>query len=384
MSRRARLTATVGICLALASAAAAPRSDPSLLLESQAAVQRALRFLRTAQTPDGSWQHSPAITGIVLTAMLGSGQKEFGPASAPVSKGLAYIRSCAKPDGGIYEEFYPVYSTSICAMALVEAGLPADRELLKKAQAFLLRAQADTGEGLGPESVDYGGWGYGKDRTGKMRRADLSNTQFALEAIHDLEQLAEQDRAVAGTGTGGASRAELAYQNAIRFLQRCQNLKGSNDRPWASNDGGFVYSPTESKAGPTPSGGLRSYGAMTYAGLKSMIYARLSKTDRRVLAAFNWARMHWSVTENPGLGQQGLYYYYLTMARALNAYGADVIVDAAGARHDWRRELVGQLLKVQRADGSWANENGRWMEQIPELVTAYAVLAIEHATAAWR
>jgi len=122
---------------------------------------------------------------------------------------------------------------------------------------------------------------------------------------------------------------------------------------------------------------------MTYAGLKSMIYARLSRNDPRVAAAWNWVCRHWSVTENPGIGQQGLFYYYLTMARALNAVGQDVIVDADGARHDWRMELTGQLLKVQRADGSWANENGRWMEQIPELVTAYGILALEHCARTW-
>ena len=144
-----------------------------------------------------------------------------------------------------------------------------------------------------------------------------------------------------------------------------------------------MYRPGESKAGSTPDGGLRSYGSMTYAGLKSMIYARLDRNDVRVLAAYDWVRRHWTVEENPGLGQQGLYYYYLTMARALNAYGEEAIVDAGGRAHDWRRELVSQLLKVQRADGSWVNENGRWMEQIPELVTAYSVLAVEHATSKW-
>jgi len=122
---------------------------------------------------------------------------------------------------------------------------------------------------------------------------------------------------------------------------------------------------------------------MTYAGLKSMIYAKLAKDDPRVVAAFEWARMHWSVTENPGLGQEGLFYYYLTMARALNAHGSEQVVDAASASHDWRAELVRQLLSSQGADGSWANKNSRWMESIPDLVTAYSVLTIEHATAGW-
>jgi squalene-hopene/tetraprenyl-beta-curcumene cyclase len=93
--------------------------------------------------------------------------------------------------------------------------------------------------------------------------------------------------------------------------------------------------------------------------------------------------MHWTVTENPGLGRQGLYYYYMTMAKALSVYGSDTIVDAEGRSYDWRKELISQLLKVQRADGSWANDNGRWMEQMPELATSYAIMAIEDARKGW-
>ncbi|MFW6189989.1 MAG: hypothetical protein ACOC7T_06100 [Planctomycetota bacterium] len=359
--------------------------DASLLMESRAAVLRGLRYLEGAQKENGSWQDQPAITGLAVTAMMGSGLEGYGPRSEPVTAGLEYIRGFAQPDGGIYDRFYASYSTSICAMALAEAGLPRDHERLARARQFLLGAQADREEGVDPDDLQYGGWGYEKDASGQgMHRADMSNTQFALEAVHNLEQLAEEDRAAAGTGEGRKTRTELAYDRAIRFLERCQNLKAYNDQPWAGNDGGFVYRPGESKAGSTPEGGLRSYAGMTYAGLKSMIYARLDKSDPRVQAAWRWARMHWSVTRNPGLGQQGLYYYYLTMARALNAYGAEVVVDDEGERHPWRKELVAQLLKVQNADGSWQNPNGRWMERIPALVTAYSVLAIEHATAGWQ
>lgn len=373
--------------LGLASAAIAseelPARDVSLLMESQAAVRRALRYLESTQRENGSWKDDPAITALCVTAMVGSGQEEYMASSKPVTRGLDYVRGFAKPDGGIYDKFYASYSTSVCAMALLEAGLPEDRQLLEGARAWLLDAQADESEAFHPDSPQYGGWGYEDDPTrDAMHRADMSNTQFAIEAIRNLDDLAAADEALGSSGEAQA-RTELAYDRAIAFLQRCQNLESHSDQPWASNDGGFVYRPGESKAGATPEGGLRSYGGMTYAGLKSMVYARLSRDDPRVAAAYDWARMHWSVTENPGLGQQGLYYYYLTMSRALDAYGEEVIVDARGQQHDWRAELVSQLLKVQRADGSWVNENGRWMEQMPELVTAYSVIAIGHATQVW-
>ena len=369
-----RLAAASAVAfLMVGMAAAESAADRSLLLESRAGVHRALTRLVELQRPDGSWQGDPAITALAATAMMGSGQEGFGVGGEPVTRALAYVRGFARPDGGIYGKFYPNYTTSICAMALIEAGLEQDRELIRKARSFLLDLQADEGDGITPTDPQYGGWGYEKAAGGEaMHAADLSNTQLALEALRAMEQAAEEDKPESAAGAAH-TRTELAYDKALAYLNRCQ-----------SDDGGFIYGPGESKAGQDEEGTLRSYGGMTYAGLKSMIYARVGRDDARVSAAYDWARKHWTVTENPGLGPQGLFYYYQTMAKALRVYGRDKVVDARGAAHDWRQELVGQLLKVQRADGTWANDNGRWMEQIPELVTAYSVLAIEQATADWR
>jgi len=77
------------------------------------------------------------------------------------------------------------------------------------------------------------------------------------------------------------------------------------------------------------------------------------------------------------MGAQGLFYYYHTMAKALNAYGDEIIVDSEGKKHRWGEELADQLLQIQHADGYWVNENGRWWENNPVLVTAYVVLALE-------
>jgi len=383
------------LCAALAAAATAavaaglwgqerslPKRDESMLRECRAAMGRAVHYLESTQREDGSWRQDPAVTALVVVGILGSGQEGYGPRSVVVARALDYIRRFAKPDGSIYDRYYPCYSTSVALLALAEAGLPQDRELIRRGKRFLLDLQADESEGFTPESADYGGWGYEASPSREAaRRADLSNTQMAIEAIKRLEALDRQERAGAKSPPG--TRTDLAYDMALKFLQRCQNYRATNDQPWASDDGGFVYRPGESKAGGTPQGGLRSYGSMTYAGLKSMVYARLSRDDPRVLAAYRWACMHWSVTENPGLGQQGLYYYYMTMARALNVYGREVLVDARGVAHDWRSELVDQLLKTQNADGSWVNENGRWMERMPELVTAYVLIALRSATEHW-
>ena len=51
----------------------------------------------------------------------------------------------------------------------------------------------------------------------------------------------------------------------------------------------------------------------------------------------------------------------------------------AGAPRNWRDDLCDALLSSQRADGSWVNAADRWQEGQPDLVTAYALLALEEA-----
>ena len=70
---------------------------------------------------------------------------------------------------------------------------------------------------------------------------------------------------------------------------------------------------------------------MTYAGLKSMIYAGLDQDDPRVKAALTYITQHYTLDENPGLGQQGLYYYYHTFAKTMAVLGEPTLTDAARA-----------------------------------------------------
>jgi squalene-hopene/tetraprenyl-beta-curcumene cyclase len=150
----------------------------------------------------------------------------------------------------------------------------------------------------------------------------------------------------------------------------------------AKDQGGFVYAPGVSKAGESKSAGgkisLRSYGSMSYAGLLSYIYADVKRDDPRVNAVVGWLRNHYTLDENPGMGADGLYYYYFMMSKALFAYGAPELEMSDGHRVDWRKDLALKLINLQKPDGSWSNESGRWMEKDPTLVTCYAVLALEY------
>jgi squalene-hopene/tetraprenyl-beta-curcumene cyclase len=148
------------------------------------------------------------------------------------------------------------------------------------------------------------------------------------------------------------------------------------------NDGGFYYSPAGGGGSAAKKGeeALRSYGSMTYAGLKSMVYAGLKPDDPRVAAAVKWIQKTYNLEENPGMGQAGVFYYYHLFAKALDALGMETITDERGNKHDWRAELGAQLVALQKPNGSWVNTEKRWMEGDPNLCTAFALLSLTYCT----
>lgn len=356
----------------------ASKSDISLKNEVQHAVERGLLWLQEKQNPKGFWSQPdhPALSGLVLTAFMGEPSGAYR-ANPPVfiRKGYDYLLQCVKPDGGIYVKSLGSYNTSVSMMALQTANNPAYEKILLQARNYMVGLQSDFEEAGKVDSPVDGGVGYGN----RYPHSDMSNTMFALEALYYTKYL-EQD-----VPKEDLEFKKLNWPAAIQFIQRCQNLPGSNDQPWASDDpankGGFIYFPGNSKAGEMdlPSGkkALRSYGSISYAGLLSYIYADLDRDDPRVLAVFDWLRKNYTLEENPGMGPQGLFYYYHTMAKALSAYGVDEFELEDGKRVNWRRDLTLRLLDLQKGDGFWVNENGRWWEKDPILVTAYSAIILE-------
>jgi squalene-hopene/tetraprenyl-beta-curcumene cyclase len=118
---------------------------------------------------------------------------------------------------------------------------------------------------------------------------------------------------------------------------------------------------------------------MTYAGLLSLIYARLDADDVRVQAAKDWTQRHWTLEENPGMGPEGLYYFFVTLSKCMAAMGEEQVVQPDGTSISWREDLLKRLVALQQADGSWVNDNNRWWEADPGLVTSYTLLAIASA-----
>jgi squalene-hopene/tetraprenyl-beta-curcumene cyclase len=352
--------------LVAAPAAAQTGADPK---DVQAVVEKGYEFLKSRQKPDGSFEPTrggPGTPALIAAALIRLGKPIDDPV---VARALGFLEKQVQKDGGVYNKFLANYTTAIAITTFKEANAGGKYDqVIANATKFLKSLQ----HGGSGDDQPFGGFGY--DAPGAKSRPDASNTHFTVEALL----------------AAGVPKDDPAIKNALLFLSRCQNLPGeANKQEYAkkateSDKGGFVYNPAdatnEKSDKRTPEGGLRSEGGMTYAGLKSFLYAGVGKEDPRVKAAVDWIRRHYTLEENPGQGDSGLYYYYHVFAKAMDALGEDQFADATGVKHDWRKELFETLKGKQAADGSWANKNGAFLENTPELATAFALMSLSYTT----
>lgn len=364
MNRNRFYQLVVAILIVVTAAFAAHPLDVSDQKEVEHSVIRGLKFLASQQEDDGSWQHYPAVTALVLSAFMRS-HPALSTEDPLIHSGYEFLAHCVQKDGGIYVDDMANYNTSICVVAFEDSRDAHYHDILNHARRYLMSRQLKEDSGYTPDSLFYGGMGYAT----KEKPADMSNLQWALEAMSTEMAMPEQ-----GTTPDDLQQQKLFWDRAVIFLARCQNLQQQGSPEYTGNDGGFMYKPGNSKAG-----GTTSYGSMSYAGLKSFLHARVDRDDARVQAVWHWLEQNWNLDENPGMGTEGLYYYYHTMAKALNAYNEDTVVDSRGVSHHWRSELTRKLVSLQDSSGMWVNSNGRWWENNPVLVTAYTVLALEEA-----
>lgn len=340
-------------------------------------IDGGIAYLLSKRDADGGWSvgpnnaFKPAATALALKALLG--EQKYSAQSPEVKQALGVLLGFRQKDGGIYgKDGQSAYTTAVAVMALKAANDPQYNDVIREAVTYLKGLQVLPGQespDAKPVAVDdprVGGVGYGKP---PAYQPNLSVLGFVME----------------GWESAGVAADDQAVQKAAEFLTRLQNRSESNPQAVAakgSNDGGFYYALNESKAG-NEDGGLRSYGSMTYVGFKSMLYAGLSKDDPRVQAAYSWIRRYWGLDSNPNMpdkqSQQGLFYYYQVLAKALRAYGQPIIKDAKNQEHNWRQELIDALAKRVQPDGSWKNDADRWEEGSPILVTVYCVTALQEA-----
>jgi squalene-hopene/tetraprenyl-beta-curcumene cyclase len=361
---------------------------------TQAALDKGLAWLRS-QAKDGLYMvdvgggqkfPSPAHTAFALTPVARSVPKADRATDPFLLAGQKFLLSLQQEDGHIaaHDDKFNNYYTCATLMTLATIDDPATQKARERMGAYIKSIQRLE------EGRVQGGFGYNTAKS-----ADLSNTQYAIEALR----------------AAGVPENDPELQKALKYLERTQNrseneankgakyeVKGKTIVP--GNDGSAGYEPGVSKAGmrrmPDGTYAPRGYGSMTYALLKCYILVGLDKDDARVQSTLKWLGENYTWSENPGFDQTvresdheqaaqarfwGLYYYYTTAAKALNLLGQEMLDTPDGPR-SWRADMASAIVSRQGANGSWVNDkSARWEEDDPVLVTAYALIALQEILA---
>lgn len=339
-------------------------------------------WLVMQQTPEGAWEAGPSISSPAYTALILTALREAPPELRKVyqpniDKATAWLTTKQNEDGSFSEQggIMKSYVTGV-----VLSALGPDKEKYKDAIA---KAHDWARKSIATVGFATGGFGYGdlgiNSKTGEIesKDANLSTTNVLVDGLED----------------SGFPKDDPLRDLVVQFAKANQNngetntkedvIKALRDAGYTvGNDGGFVYSVITTKAASDPASPdvLRSYGTMTYAGLKIFLFGGLEKNDPAVKAAIKYIRNTFSIDKHPGFefdkseraDLQGIFYYYLTMSRALDAWGENPLAMKGGKTIDWPRALGTKLLALQK-DARWINENPRWWEDKDVMVTAYVL-----------
>jgi squalene-hopene/tetraprenyl-beta-curcumene cyclase len=358
MIKRLFLAVMTGLVLATPAAGAADDMNPQTRAKAQQAIDAGLKFLKSKQGANGSVWNSVGLTSLSLRAILDNPRGVADADKAAIERYAAFIASKANPDGSIVEIAHDQsYNTAVAITALAATKDPKYAPVIANGQKYITKHQVAEDRGFMPVDNWYGGLGYGGDE-----RPDISNVYIALDALRATS----------------LDPKDPVWQKALIFVNRMQNRSESNDQKYAGNDGGFLYSPAYNP--PEYGGGTKSYGTVTAAGLISLLFVGVEKSDPRVQDAYKWLTVNYTLDSNPGTNTKGgLFYFYNALAKVMSAYGEKEFVDGRGQRHNWRNELAERLIQLQNPDGSWVNkESALWWEDKPELASAWSVIALEY------
>ena len=319
--------------------------------DRQKALDKGAAFLLSTMTHE-AWEGHPGISSICLRSLAGLAPKE------KLKPALDFVLSCQQEDGGFAIPLsislaLKNYTTSVAIMALADVDSKTYAEQIEKGKNFLIKAQLDEDDGINPDDPNYGGFGYG----GMGKNADLSNSHLALEALKK----------------SGVKEDDPVFLRAQSFLRAAQDREG-NPADWGDASGGFVYSPIKASEDP---GAAYPYGAMSFAGLKSLILTGAKADDPRVKDVMSWIEKNYQEDVHLAKGQLSLFYYFATMATTLDLSGIDELQKQGGTSHNWHKDVTRSLLKRQRDDGSWINTTRKYMEGLPALATAYGLMALK-------
>lgn len=347
-------------------------------------LEKGAHWLASQQRKDGGWRHfatatdrsAAPISALVLSA-LASIPHKTGAALEALEKGIQYLLK-EKGDSGLLGDTQDkvvkmsVYTTALAVIAMAQWNEERFQKEIQQLVQKLKEAQLTESAKFSKYDYQYGAWNYWEDKKRTTMRADVSVASFVLEALWK----------------SGVSSEDPVFKRAIFYLHQCQNYEKNTSNPYM--DGGFHFSPLESKAGiiTTNSGKdyFRSYGSSSADGLRSLFYCGVSPKADHVQQALKWIGAHFDLLQNPGFEEGGplnfnrgiLYYYYASLSKALARSEKKSLSCPQGKRF-WASELAGLIIPKQDPKGFWINRENVMNEDHPELTTALALIALSES-----
>ncbi len=359
--------------------------DPAKI--ARAVLRGAVDFLVARQLEDGSWADperlvetpSVPVAALALRCLVETPEAIRGEekVKASIEGAIGFLRGRTDANGRVLEpdraSAYKNYATPLTLAALTALDREEDAAWRAKMHEHLIGCQIDEKEGFTTLDWQYGAWNYYEiDRRGHVR-ADMSVLAHVVD----------------GLARAGVKKDSRTFKKARIFAFACQSVREDVAEETAKAlDGGFAFSPRESKVGMVPLTNddviYPSYGSATADGLRTILNLGVPRDHPRVKAAADWLRGNLVFDRNPGFPEDSpipyaqaiRFYWWHGLARALDQLDEHPLQTADGPR-DWVVELVDALAREQRPDGSFENTEPTMGEDDPVLATAFATMAAE-------
>jgi hypothetical protein len=275
---------------------AAPLTELKVVERVNVATDKGLAYLASKQRPDGGWANNHAINAWTILAFLGRGHVPGrGPYRDVLDKAKKYLISTQRADG--FTSFGTMYEHGLATLCLVELyGMDPDpilEEKTRKAVDLILKCQSP-----------QGGWNYGPT----PQNGDLSVSVMQIVAMR------------------AANNAEIPVpaeqiERAIKYLKDHELAGG----------GGFGY------GGPGSGPQTSAAGTISMQLMGKFDHPTLPKT----LEYLSAIPISWDAA-----GPQYFFYFHYYAIQAMYQ---------AGGKHwnEWHPRVRELLLDKQNKDGSW-------------------------------
>ncbi len=277
---------------------------------AEAAVLRALEWLRINQNQDGSWgtNDKEAYAGLGILTFLAHGEttasEKYGPT---IERAIRYLVARQNEKGEFVktEGSGGVYGHAICSYAISEAygmtRIPSLKPVMERATQLLMNGQKE-----------HGGWVMYSFEKGEVPKWDVSLSGFCIQALK------------------AAYIAGAENQGLKASLDKAANFLIARQRP----DGGFPYSAANPGRQPNMT-------AVSVLCLQLMGYAEHNAT-KSGLNFLRDADCSWSNPE-----QAPIYSWYYVSQAKFHQGGASWSA--------WNNKFAPTLIRNQSPDGSWTS-----------------------------